>query len=189
MGSLQNRLGDDTRTLFRHADQLERLSDDAVVTRICHKMDSMAKHLNLDPYKGAGQCQWLSRVSKTEITPIHLLCPISCECDMIGCEPRALHLGVRGRDIPHATLCLGTEIHHDVAVLSAKCFACQVMQSIYVNLAIFLLYDHSRVIIQIMKLSLILNILGCGQEPISTLPSISRLDNLHMLTVSSHGQS
>jgi hypothetical protein len=130
--TLQRRLGTATTTLFNSSDDFHILSGDAQVTLLGHKMDKLATKLKLNPYAQNGQfCGWLAPVSNTKILPIRTLCPVSIECEMMTCSPRAVLLSVRDRDIPRVTLYQGAKIYHDVAVLSGRCSACQVCMFVF----------------------------------------------------------
>lgn len=125
--SLQTKLGDNKLSLFRQSDNPSRLSTEAEIKLLGHKMDSMAKCLSLDPYNDRGQfVQWLTPISKDDITPARLLCPQSAECETATCNPRALLQHIRERDVPYVTLLEGAQERQHVAVLTGRCTTCQV---------------------------------------------------------------
>ena len=125
--SLQTKLGDSTLSLFRQSDNPSRLSPDGQSKLLGQKMDSMAKCLSLDPHNDRGQfVQWLTPISKDDITPARLLCPQSAECETAMCDPRALLQHIRERDVPYVMLLEGAQERQHVAVLTGRCTTCQV---------------------------------------------------------------
>jgi hypothetical protein len=125
---MQNHLGDVTDTLFKPSDNMLDLSRDARFTKIGRKMDSLVDGLQLTPYARGGQHKaWLGNISG--IVPVRLLCPNTAECPTPHCQ-RALHQVVREKNISHVTLCEGTTVHHQVALLTGSCTVCQVQLTI-----------------------------------------------------------
>jgi hypothetical protein len=89
-------------------------------------MNTVVQHLGLAPFSQDGTFQgWLTPVSTSDIQPVWLLCPLSPECETAGCE-HALRQVIRERDMSFVTLCEGTEVHRNVAILSGLCSSCKV---------------------------------------------------------------
>ena len=111
--------------------RLLKKSDDATetelrVNNIGLKLDALAKLLNLNPYNDNGQFQQkLSPVSHKSIQPILVICPNSCECETLDCQPRSLLQITKLRDIPSVTLIKSFEYYNEVPVLTGKCPECQ----------------------------------------------------------------
>lgn len=123
--SLQDHLGDVTETLFKPLDNMQGLSRDARTTTIGRKIDAVVEGLQLTPSTINGQPHaWLGTIS--QITPIRVLCPNTAECQTSHCG-RALRQVVRERDVSHVTLCEGTIVYHNVALLTGACGRCQVL--------------------------------------------------------------
>lgn len=98
----------------------------ARLNNIGHKLDALAKVLNLNSYDNNGHFQQKLRpVSHQSIQPIHVICPTSYECETLTCNPRSLLQTPRPRDIPLVTLIKGFEYFSDVPVLTGKCPGCQ----------------------------------------------------------------
>jgi hypothetical protein len=125
--SLQSHLGNATDTLFKPSENMLGLSQDARITNIGRKLDSLVDGLHLTPYTHEGQRNgWLGKISG--ITPVRLLCPNTAECPTPHCR-RALHQVIREKNISHVTLCEGTTVHHQVALLTGGCTMCQVQST------------------------------------------------------------
>ena len=186
--SLQTKLGDNKLSLFRQSDHPSRLSTEAEIKLLGHKMDSMAKCLSLDPYNNRGQfIQWLTPISKDDITPARLLCLQSAECETATCNPRALLQHIRERDVPYVTLLEGAQERQHVAVLTGRCTTCQVSYRHAAMQHPLMLTKCNRHHIPLIENELLnQTILIHGQEPISTLLNMSRSDSLSGVTVCSH---
>lgn len=123
--SLQDHLGDVADTLFKPSDNALSLSPNARTTSIGRKMDAMVETLQLTPSTLTGQPDaWLGTISG--ITPIRVLCPNTAECQTLRCR-RALRQVSRQRDVSRVTLCEGTTVYHNVALLIGGCTRCQVL--------------------------------------------------------------
>jgi hypothetical protein len=121
--SLQSRLKTDTNQLYK--DTMDFDQDD-VVLRLTTKLDALINVLKLDPFSKSGKLKKkIKTISHDEITAVHVICPLSMECEDIECDPRALQQVTRYRDIPRVTLIKGTSIYQDVAVVSGKCPRCE----------------------------------------------------------------
>jgi hypothetical protein len=124
--AMEKRLGHDASKLFHRDERNEDLTDDTFTTGIGHKLDALAKLLDLDPYDGDGQFRGkLKEVSKVEIEPIYMICPDASECETMECNPCSLLQAVHDRDIPQVTLIRGTHIHDHGYALVGKCPDCQ----------------------------------------------------------------
>jgi hypothetical protein len=125
--SLQNRLGTTTDDLFQPSDGLPNMTRDQRLTAIGEKMNNVVLGLGLYPYNQRGRLhQWIGEIDDSSISPIRLLCPSNAMCVTNDCELRALRQDTRERNVAHVTLCQGTQVFHDVAVLSGRCPSCKV---------------------------------------------------------------
>ena|SRR5438552_1413819 len=87
-------------------------------------MDSLVDGLQLTPYANGSQHKaWLGNISG--IVPVRLLCPNTAECPTPHCQ-HALHQVVREKNILHVTLCEGTTVRRQVALLTGSSTMCQV---------------------------------------------------------------
>jgi uncharacterized Zn finger protein (UPF0148 family) len=124
--SLNDRLQENTNDLFKNNELPETFSQDDIITPLTVKLDKFMNVLKLNPFAKSGKFKnKLGPISHQEITAVHLICPLSMECEDIACEARGLHQTTRDRDIPKVTLIKGTIIHRDVRVLSGKCPKCE----------------------------------------------------------------
>jgi len=124
--ALENRLGVTTESLFCEVDHKSQLSANQVTSHIGLKLDGLSKVLNLHPYSKEGQFLGkLKPVSDFAIQPVHIICPLSMECETTSCQSRAIHRQTRDRDIPQVTLIKGTKIYDDIPVLGGQCGTCQ----------------------------------------------------------------
>jgi CxC5 like cysteine cluster associated with KDZ transposases/CxC6 like cysteine cluster associated with KDZ transposases len=124
--ALDGKLGQDTRQLFQTNDNLSNLNNDQKNAGIAVKLDSLYKLLDLSPYDDEGtfhksRCKQIRK----EIEPVHVISPISMQCQTQSCKGRSIHINTRDRDIPRATLIKGSKIYEDVHVLSGKCPQCK----------------------------------------------------------------
>ena len=123
--SLIDRLEENTNNLFIESEWLEKSKND-LITPLTIKLDKLMDVLKLNPFSKSGKLRKrFQSVSHQEITPIHIICPQSMECEDIKCDPRGLHQATRDRDIPKVTLIKGNKIFKNVAVLSGKCPKCE----------------------------------------------------------------
>ena len=67
----------------------------------------------------------LKPVSEKDIEPVHVICPVSMQCQTMSCNQRSIHMDTRDRDVPRVTLIKGTKIYDRVHVLSGKCPTCE----------------------------------------------------------------
>jgi hypothetical protein len=120
--ALQERLGDAADTLLHKDEQRSRTA-----ATLAMKLDSMSKVLGLHPYNEKGRFLGkLKPVNEADISPVHIICPTSIECETATCQSRALLRVTRERDIPCATLIKGTRLHQAL-VLAGQCSQCQTM--------------------------------------------------------------
>ena len=123
--SLIDRLEEKFKGLFRESDQLENSEND-FITPLTLKLDKLMDVLKLNPFSKSGKLKKkLQSISHQDITPIHLICPQSLECEDFKCDPCGLHQVTRECDIPIVTLIKGNKIYKKVAVLSGKCPKCE----------------------------------------------------------------
>ena len=113
--SLIDRLEEKFKGLFRESDQLENSEND-FITPLTLKLDKLMDVLKLNPFSKSGKLKKkLQSISHQDITPIHLICPQSLECEDFKCDPCGLHQATRERDIPIVTLIKGNKIYKKVA--------------------------------------------------------------------------
>ena len=104
--ALEERLGSNVKTLMKHKELPELLSDDALTNPIATKLDTMANVLKLMPvFSKSGKLKSkLATISQHEIAAVHIICPASMECEDINCKPFALAQDTHSWDIPKVTL-------------------------------------------------------------------------------------
>jgi hypothetical protein len=125
--ALTERLGKDTKTLFKHSTLSKDWSVDTVTDPIASKLDLMAEVLDLIPVYSKTSLKVkrkLMTVSHQKIAAIHVICPSIMECNELQCNHWALRQDTRTRDIPQVTLIKGTTIYKNVYVLSGLCTHC-----------------------------------------------------------------
>ena len=124
--ALEECLGSNAKTLLKHKELPSNSDNDALITPIATKLDSMASVLKLEPVfsKSVKLKNKLATISQHEITAIHVIYPASMECEDMNCKPFALAQETHPQDIPKITLIKGTTIHKKVHVLSGKCSHC-----------------------------------------------------------------
>jgi hypothetical protein len=124
--ALEKKLDNDADSLFRTSDSKSELSNDQVINSIGVKLDGLSKILNLHPYSKQGRFLGkLKPISNHIIEPIHVICPMSMECETSSCQSRAILKQTRDRDTPQATLIKGTKIYDNVPVIAGQCTKCQ----------------------------------------------------------------
>jgi len=124
--ALENRLENATDSLFRSEEVKSRLSDEQVTNSIGVKLDSLSKILDLHPYTKRGVFRGqLKPISDKDIEPVHVICPVSVECETVKCQSHAILKQTRERDTPKAILIKGTKIYESVPVLAGQCPQCQ----------------------------------------------------------------
>jgi hypothetical protein len=93
---------------------------------IALKLHSFSEVLQLTPYNSAGQFQKkLGPISRKEIEPVRMICPISMTCMTKKCKRRHLKLLTRDRDIPKVTLIQGNMVSKNALVVTGICKVCQ----------------------------------------------------------------
>jgi CxC5 like cysteine cluster associated with KDZ transposases/CxC6 like cysteine cluster associated with KDZ transposases len=124
--ALQSRLDVATDTLFHSNEHKSRLSGDEVTSHIGLKLDSLSKTLKLHPYNDQGHYLGkLKPISDQDIEPVHVICPISMECETVACNSHAILKHTRDRDTPKVMLIKGGKTYHNVSVLAGYCAQCQ----------------------------------------------------------------
>ncbi|KAF8809449.1 hypothetical protein BYT27DRAFT_7222381 [Phlegmacium glaucopus] len=124
--SLRDRLQEKTSKLFTDTELPVTFSSDDLITPLTVKLDKFMDVLELNPFSKSGKSKnRLNSVSHDEITAVHIICPLSTECEDIRCDPCTLHQTTRDRDIPRVTLIKGIKTYKNVAVLSGKCPKCK----------------------------------------------------------------
>ena len=98
--SLIDRLEGKTNSLFTESEHPENLGND-LITPLTVKLNKLMDVLKLNPFFKSGKLRKkLQPISHQEITPIHLICPQSMECEDIECDPCGLLQATDNRDIP-----------------------------------------------------------------------------------------
>jgi hypothetical protein len=99
--ALGEKLGKDVDRLFQKSEQNSNLGDNQMNTAVGIKLDALSKFLGLYPYNAQGKHQqMLKPVSNKDISPVHVICPMSMECQTTSCECQALLMDTRDRDVP-----------------------------------------------------------------------------------------
>ena len=123
--SLDNHLKADRHQLFKDNELPVNFTQDNLVPPLVTKLDELMDTLKLNPFSKSGKLKKrIKTISHNEIAAVHVICPLSMQCEDTRCDPRALQQFTRYRDIPMVTLIKGTTVYKDVAVLSGKCPAC-----------------------------------------------------------------
>src|SRR5882757_4727272 len=128
--AVKEQLGDDTtKTLFSDAELsiIETATiRDPDITSLAAKLGQFSQALEIYPYNQRGKFTGkLQSISHDCIKPALLICPNSAVCLTAGCNHSSLHQKSRLRDIPHVTLIKGTNIYHNVQLLSGQCGKCE----------------------------------------------------------------
>ena len=122
---LDDRLGAARHTLFRREERSQDLTSDQMKNSIGIKLDVLSKVLHLHPYNGKGQFFGkLKPIWEQDIEPVHVICPISVDCETSTCQSHAILKHTRERDMPRVVLIKGTKIFDDVPVISGQCPKC-----------------------------------------------------------------
>jgi len=100
--------------------------DDQITVEVALVLDKLAKLLDIYPYNKSGKFTGkLKPISHKEIQPVHVICPDAVVCQTMECDPRALTMSTKIRDIPLVTLIKEFTVYEDVQVLSGLCGVCQ----------------------------------------------------------------
>lgn len=127
--AIKEQLGSDaTQTLFS-AFELSRFETTTTrnsdIISLATKLSKFSQILDLYPYnKKRKFTGTLRTISHNSIQPVLLICPRSSVCLTLGCNRSSLKQNTRSRDIPRVTLIKGTEISHNVQLLSGCCDKC-----------------------------------------------------------------
>ena len=127
--AIKEQLGPDrTQTLFSEFElsvfetTITRDSDDISLAK---KLSNFSQILELYPYKERRKFTGtLNHISHDSIQPALLICPKSSVCLTSGCNRPYLKQNTRSRDIPRVTLVKGTNVYHNVQILSGCCNKC-----------------------------------------------------------------
>src|SRR6202050_1754086 len=124
--ALDGKLGQETDRIFQTTDNLSNLDNDQRNSAIATKLDLLYQLLDLSPYDDEGVFhQNRYKQVKKEIEPAYVISPASMQCQTQSCKGRSLHINVRDRDAPRATLIKGAKIYEEVLVLNGKCPLCK----------------------------------------------------------------
>jgi len=128
--AIKEQLGDDgTKTLFSEAELsiFETATiKDPDITSLAAKLGQFSQALEIYPYNQKRKFTGtLQSISHDCMKPALLICPNSAVCLTAGCNHSSLHQKSRLRDIPHVTLIKGTNIYHNVQLLSGQCNKCK----------------------------------------------------------------
>ncbi|KAF8811161.1 hypothetical protein BYT27DRAFT_7336233 [Phlegmacium glaucopus] len=106
------------------------------ITSLAKKLSQFSQTLELYPYNRKRKFTGtLKPISHDSIQPALLICPRSSVCLTSGCSQPSLKQNSRPRDVPRVTLIKGTNVYHNVQLLSGSCSNCE---TIYYA-------DHERV--------------------------------------------
>ena len=127
--AVKEQLGEEnTKTLFSEAELsiFETATiRDRDITSLAAKLGQFSQALEIYPYNQRGKFTGtLQSISHDCIKPALLICPNSAVCLTAGCNHFSLHQQSRLRDIPRVTLIKGTNIFHNVQLLSGQCDKC-----------------------------------------------------------------
>jgi CxC5 like cysteine cluster associated with KDZ transposases len=123
--AVEEKLGNDSSTLFRASEIQTHMSSDTITNTLATKLDGLAKILSLHPYDTHGRfIGKLKSVSYIDIELAFVICPKTMECETEGCDAWSLLMGSQERDIPRVTVVKGSTIHQHVQVLPGKCPIC-----------------------------------------------------------------
>ena len=89
------------------------------------KLSEFSQILELYPYNKRKKITGtLNHISHDSIQPALLICPKSSVCLTSGCNQPSLKQNTRSCDIPWVTLVKGTNVYHNVQLLSGCCGEC-----------------------------------------------------------------
>jgi CxC5 like cysteine cluster associated with KDZ transposases len=86
---------------------------------------NMSKILDLHPCNE--QDEFLGKLKpiiKKNIEPLHIICPLSMECETEGCQGCTILKSTQDRDIPKVVLIKETKMFENVPVLARQCLNC-----------------------------------------------------------------
>jgi len=116
--------------LLPESDVYEGIAENQVVGTLATKLGKLVQHLDLIKYNKRGHLRSaLKPISYQAIEAVHIICPISYECETIGCCSRSLVQISKPRDIPLTTLIKNNTIYKNVPVLTGKCPNCTTLYS------------------------------------------------------------
>ena len=97
--ALEERLDKDTDRLFQRSEKKHMLNANQVQNAIGIKLDLLSKLLKLYPYDADGKPgRMLKPVSEKDIEPVHVICPVSMQCQTMSCNQRSIRMDTRERD-------------------------------------------------------------------------------------------
>jgi len=86
--TLQDWSGDAASTLVQEDE--EHKSSSSVTKSLAIKLDSLSKLLDLQPYTREGTFSRRHPIDENDIAPVHIICPISMECETAACQSHAI---------------------------------------------------------------------------------------------------
>ena len=109
---------------LKHVDK--NADEEKIINAFSLQLDSLSKLLGLHSYDSNGKFQGnLKAVSHKTIQPVHVICPITTECETEACNSRSLLQLTQTRDVPRVTLIKEFVMYKDVCVLTGKCSTCE----------------------------------------------------------------
>jgi hypothetical protein len=128
--SVQDKLSTGGNTLLKASEEGPNISNDQTITSLSMRLDAFAALLQLKPCDKSGRVKRkLKPVSHNKIKAVHIICPVSFQCETLDCNPRSLQQITKTRDIPHVTLIKGFTIYDNCPVLTGKCPDCRTLYS------------------------------------------------------------
>jgi hypothetical protein len=114
------------KTLFKKSDNHRLIPNNQIITKLGTKLNGLADILGLNSFGSDGKLvQKLLPISKKDIQPILIICPVSSVCSDINCRGRAILQQSDPNQLAHTSLIKGSEIVTDVIVLSGMCSHCK----------------------------------------------------------------
>jgi hypothetical protein len=103
------------------------LLGDNTVPQLAGKLNDFALLLKLDPYNSSGSLVSKRKSVDYSITEaLHIIAPISFECETMTCEARSLYNYMKYDDIAQVTLLKDSKVYRYAYVIGAKCGKCNV---------------------------------------------------------------
>ena len=127
---VQDKLSIDGSTLLKPSEEGPGVPNDQTITTLSIQLDAFAALLQLKPCdKNRRVKKKLKPVSYKKIKAVHIVCPVSFQCETQDCDPRSLQQATKPRDIPHVILIKGFTIYENCPVLTGKCTNCKTLYS------------------------------------------------------------
>ena len=128
--SVQDKLCTGGNTLLKASEEGPNISNDQTITCLSMRLDVFAALLQLKPCDKNGRVRRkLKPVSHNKIKAVHIICPVSFQCETLDCNPHSLQQITKTRDIPHVTLIKEFTIYDNCPVLTGKCPDCRTLYS------------------------------------------------------------